>query len=507
PTAVPTATSTPIPTPELINPLEEAMQAEAESLNAAFTLLDKNNTGIWQYAGNSFLHPIALAAADGMAYMIDGGRVLAFALYQPTPPQLLLAPGDQIEGVPVLEPYDLALSGGQLIVLDRSADIYRYDLSRQTWALERYDRPVSDTSSHYYVALAANPANNDRVLLETSYNYVLAYAPGEAERIFIPDDARAIDASAINDRFYVLAQKGFADTAVAALYVNGNTIYRFAPNTDIIRPRQIWAAETAVYLLDWNGRRLLTLHPDKGYVREITQLPPDVSAFAVDPAGDLILAGKERLYFPGRPEQWQTIPDGPTLSDPQPHDPDWLANLPDLLMPIQGSGLPNRDLQMPGAPRHYRLGVTAGADMYWWAGTQVRAAADGVVIRANRNYRPPTEYEYQQGRARIEALGYTPEEVLDAYRGMQVWLWHEDGTVTRYVHLSAIYPEIVKGATVTQGQIIGEVGNTGSPSARNDGMEDAHLHFELRRGDHYLGQYLRPIETRELFAALFSIKE
>ncbi|HFQ92638.1 MAG TPA: CRTAC1 family protein, partial [Anaerolineae bacterium] len=351
PTAVPTAANTPIPTPEFTNPLDEAMKEEAESLNAAFTLLDETNTGIWQYAGNSFLHPIALAAAGGMAYMVDGGRVLALDLREPASPQLLLSPGDEIEGVPVLEPYDLAFSDDQLLVLDRSADVYRYDLSSQTWTVERYDRPVNDTSSHYYVALAANPANNDRVLLETSYDYVLAYAPDEPERIFIPDDARAIDVSAVNDRFYVLAQKPFADTAVAALYVNGNTIYRFAPNTDIIQPRQIWATDTAVYLLDENGRRLLTLHPDKGYVQQITQLPPEVSAFAIDPAsGNLILAGKERLYFPNRPEWWQTIPGGPTLPDPQPHDPDWLANLPDLLMPIQGSGLPNRDLQLPGAP-------------------------------------------------------------------------------------------------------------------------------------------------------------
>jgi len=40
----------------------------------------------------SFLHPIALAAAGGMAYMIDGGRVLTLDLHQPSPPQRLLHP-------------------------------------------------------------------------------------------------------------------------------------------------------------------------------------------------------------------------------------------------------------------------------------------------------------------------------------------------------------------------------------------------------------------------------
>ena len=33
--------------------------------------------------------------------------------------------------------------------------------------------------------------------------------------------------------------------------------------------------------------------------------------------------------------------------------------------------------------------------------------------------------------------------------------------------------------------------------------EDAHLHFELWVDGHYLGQFLRPIEVRELVEELF----
>ena len=49
------------------------------------------------------------------------------------------------------------------------------------------------------------------------------------------------------------------------------------------------------------------------------------------------------------------------------------------------------------------------------------------------------------------------------------------------------------------------MGNSGSPASLESETEDAHLHFELRLGDHYIGQYLRPIETREWLNEIFGI--
>ena len=105
----------------------------------------------------------------------------------------------------------------------------------------------------------------------------------------------------------------------------------------------------------------------------------------------------------------------------------------------------------------------------------------------------------------LTAQGTVPVELMDFYRGRQVWIEHGDGTIARYAHLSEIAEGIREGAAVAQGQEIGKIGNTGSPASINGPDEDAHLHFELWRGETYLGQYLRPVESRELILALFGL--
>ena len=87
---------------------------------------------------------------------------------------------------------------------------------------------------------------------------------------------------------------------------------------------------------------------------------------------------------------------------------------------------------------------------------------------------------------------------------LKTWIAQEDGFVARYVHLGGIAAGIVEGTAVTAGQQIGLVGNTGSPASVRSESEDAHLHFELRLDEMYLGQFLRPIETRELLEQLFA---
>jgi murein DD-endopeptidase MepM/ murein hydrolase activator NlpD len=173
-------------------------------------------------------------------------------------------------------------------------------------------------------------------------------------------------------------------------------------------------------------------------------------------------------------------------------------------MPIDGAHLTGRDFQLPGAPRHYRLGVHEGIDFYGYAvgvtvdrSTQVRAVADGVIIRAMTDYQPLTKPQADAWAAECRQVGYTPSDVLDGYRGRQVWIEHDNGLVSRYAHLGSIAPGIGVGIRVKQGQVIGTVGNSGTPDSVNGPGVDVHLHLELWLNGHYIGQFMRPIETRE----------
>jgi murein DD-endopeptidase MepM/ murein hydrolase activator NlpD len=95
-----------------------------------------------------------------------------------------------------------------------------------------------------------------------------------------------------------------------------------------------------------------------------------------------------------------------------------------------------------------------GLDIPMPAGTPIRAAADGRVVM---------------------------REVQDGY-GKYTCIAHER-TTTCYGHQSRF--RTARGATVTRGQVIGHVGNTGnSPTT--------HLHFEVRRGTRPWGTAMDP---------------
>ncbi len=493
--------------PSWQNPLDETMRETAVSHNATFHNISPENSGLWQYDPGSFWHPIALAMNDTTAFLLDGGRVLALDLVNGTAPQPMLQPGDFVGDLLVQEPLDLALVGEQLLVLERAGDVYALDLATAVWQTERYERPIGATSSHYFVALGHDAASSEmRLRLETSYNYAQYYFANGRERLWtLPATALPLDVSGLDDRVYVLWRNDDG-TANVGLFQETMRLAEFSPSVAMIQPRQIVATETAVYVLDMAGRRLLSLQPQTGALQALFQLPP-ATTFATNRHGDqLLFAGRERLYFWQQPKNNRFVPGGPILNAPQPHDTAvWQTDLP-YVWPISGGylDLTSRDLQMPGAPRHYRQGVHEGTDFYWARGTPVYAAASGTVIRATLDYEAPAEVTFNRRRAENLELGYTPPDNLDFYRGRQIWILQADGLVARYAHLSEIAAGIVEGTAVTAGQQIGLIGNSGSPASIDSETADAHLHFELWLDGHYLGQFLRPIEIRELLEQRFS---
>lgn len=163
-----------------------------------------------------------------------------------------------------------------------------------------------------------------------------------------------------------------------------------------------------------------------------------------------------------------------------------------LLLPIEGVDVTTAAELLPNSPREYRAGWHEGIDFAADRGTPVRAAATGTVVRVDREF---VDWDGDALTAALEAavaLGYTPDETLDRIRGRQVWIEHGRRVVTRYAHLEAV-ADLFVGQTVTRGEVIGTVGSSGFEEG------GPHLHFEIRVGDGYLGDWL---EGEELVRVL-----
>jgi len=181
-------------------------------------------------------------------------------------------------------------------------------------------------------------------------------------------------------------------------------------------------------------------------------------------------------------------------------------------MPIAGACLTSSPNLLPNAPREYRYGIHEGVDFYQGyscaaigLGTPVLAAKDGVLIRADYDYVPLSPGELDQLLARSQAQGYTDAETLDRFRGRQVWIDHGNGIVSRYCHLSGISAGLAVGQHVSAGDLIGYVGNSGTPESVTDPELEMHLHFEIRIGNTFLGAGLSPLEARVLYAFTFGV--
>jgi len=176
-------------------------------------------------------------------------------------------------------------------------------------------------------------------------------------------------------------------------------------------------------------------------------------------------------------------------------------------IPIPDACISEFEGHQPNSLREYRNGIHEGLDFYEFGscvplglGSVVIAAKDGLIVRADGDYTELTQAELDAA----EAVGYQGEEVLDLLRGRQVWIDHGGGVVTRYAHLSAVAAGVVVGALVVTGDIIGFVGESGSPTSLESVETDFHLHFEIRVGDAYLGEGLSPLEGRQLYLEAFS---
>jgi murein DD-endopeptidase MepM/ murein hydrolase activator NlpD len=190
--------------------------------------------------------------------------------------------------------------------------------------------------------------------------------------------------------------------------------------------------------------------------------------------------------------------------------PDLAGIFHNFIYPVAGACLPQSDALMPNAPREYRSGRHEGVDFYAYdacteiaAGQPVLAAKDGVIVRIDTGYTDLTQAELDAANERIAAGEPEAFEVIDLFRGRQVWIDHGDTIVTRYAHLGSVEAGLSEGTRVAQGQTIGTIGDSGTPESVTSPGTETHLHWELRVGDSFLGADLPPDEVRAIYEGLF----
>ena len=196
----------------------------------------------------------------------------------------------------------------------------------------------------------------------------------------------------------------------------------------------------------------------------------------------------------------------PSLLDPE--------DLRGFAFPIEGACMPDSERLIPNAPREYRNGFHEGIDFYDLAacarvgeGTPVLAMYGGVVIRADLGYVDITAQQVVALAERTAALGFSDAETLDTYRGRQLWIDHGNGVATRYAHLGELAAGVDVGVAVQRGQVVGAVGESGTPESVTAPGTEMHLHAEVRVGESFLGADLDAGAVRALYERLFGPEE
>lgn len=491
PTPSPTPTPTPTPSPGLTLRLEARDRPPAD-VAAVYVPLP------------GLVRPRRVLPAPDGVFLLDEGKpyllIVASRSLRPLVP----------DGEPSFrDPLGLALAGdGALLVLDRPSDLYRYDQGRG-WSAAIPAGQVAYPSNAYFAAVAAAPGGH--LLLDVAHGWLWQGTGAQAQVVAVEARWRyGVDVAARDDAAFVLADPPQSEPWLLKLFPGQGIDYRFQPGEAIEGPVALVSHLTAgLGVIDREGARLLILDATTGDKLASYLLPnpasPITGAFEHSDALYLVTeAGLFRIQPTPPPGGLRPI----AVPSTTPAERRLAAETP-LTPPVRGAVVPADPQLLPGAPRYYRGGVHEGVDFFSGQGlivsraTPALAAADGTVVRADLDYRPPSPLEMAGLLARGRALAGTTAPDLDRLRGRQVWLDHGDGFATRYAHLAAVASGLTEGARVSRGQVLGYAGNSGTPEALDGPDVGVHLHFEVWLGQRYLGQGIAPTELRRRLRVLF----
>jgi murein DD-endopeptidase MepM/ murein hydrolase activator NlpD len=182
-------------------------------------------------------------------------------------------------------------------------------------------------------------------------------------------------------------------------------------------------------------------------------------------------------------------------------------------LPVANALLPEDDYSLPGAPRKYRNGIHKGLDINYFTGsdfteqkikmnTPIYAIQSGEIVRVDLDYQPITLTEHSEITQYNQSHPVTYVE--KDFGGRQIWIDHKNGVMSSYNHLSSITPNIKIGGRVVKGEIIGYAGNSGLLAEAKSTKEQIHLHLEIWIDGEFLGNDLKPSQSKKFLQFFFS---
>lgn len=487
--------------------------------------------------------PTRMALSEETLYFLAHGQLYQVALSGISSPQVpiqaeSLMPNREYRlptGERIRELLDLAITDTkQIILLDKSNDIYSFKPTSQSWSFALKSRPSNSQPDPHYVALKAWA--NKIYLLDYARNQIQRLKDGKLTPYFSrevmswelksgdPNVVEALDLD-VDGNIYTLNREG-----TISRFQNGQPDrkvfldVRKLPHT-FHSPalRALRGDATSLYVVDAANQRIIKIDKQKGSFQKqwiLASMDPDwnrLHDITFYQGKLLVLAGHKLLVIPENSDiAMASVPAKQELLD---------SRLKGFKKPIASALLPDNPGIFPGARRLYRYGIHEGADFFdrlnpqqggklVHYGSPVVAIQSGIIKRIDHDFREMNPTQYQQVLIECQQSHETNRKNEDKFRGRQVWIEHESGVVSVYAHLSKVVPELKEGMTVKQGQKIGTVGNSGTSGSIQGNQINPHLHLEIWLHDiddpvkgEYLGKWLSLAETRELWESVFSASE
>ncbi len=441
------------------------------------------------------------------------------------------APGIDGNGrlsIPVHELVNLVYSPlrESIIVLDKSGDLFEYNLVKKSWSVLRANVPISGSPDPEFIDFCLTDQSRTLNLLDPERNQIwrLALTPGSARVSPIlqatfaevmpwrlkPGDPSVAECIAIvfDQQFSLLKQSGQLSTLIP---LGGHCLVAQKPlsmnpvgfKLGKVRPsRMITSAGSDVPLLvvERQNNRILAIDKRSGDTRPyLFAANSSLRGLLAQPGGFWAIDGNCLRYR-------KLSENSPATAILEHRQND--GRLAKLSAPIRGMRLPRHAGVYPGARRLYRYGVHEGLDLFndrfrVNMDTPVVAAGPGKIVRADSNFIDMNRSTFDRVMTQCVNEHRTSDQNEDRLRGCQVWVDHGDGMVTRYAHLNKINAKLHLGQSVKAGDLLGFVGVSGTGQNLPGRTKYPHLHFEILLDGKYLGYGLTPAETVGIFEDIF----